>query len=63
MYAPEETKTLWRKLTVRECARAQNIPEWFSFSAVSDSQAYKAIGNGWDIEPVKKILKPLLSLE
>lgn len=31
----------WRKLTVRECARLQTIPETYDFSPLSDSRAYK----------------------
>ena len=34
-----------RKLTVRECMRLQTVPEWYEFP-VSDSQAYKMLGNG-----------------
>lgn len=47
----------WRNLSVRECARLQTIPEWVSFSAVSEAQAYKAIGNGWTIQTISHILK------
>jgi len=54
-------KLLFRKLTVRECARLQTIPDWFSFKSVSNSQAYKAIGNGWNTETIKHILKIGLS--
>lgn len=35
-----------RKLTVRECMRLQTVPEWYEFP-VSNSQAYKMLGNGW----------------
>ena len=38
-----------RKLTVRECMRLQTVPEWYEFP-VSDSQAYKMLGNGWTVE-------------
>ncbi len=34
-----------RKLTVRECMRLQTVPEWYEFP-VSNSQAYKMLGNG-----------------
>jgi DNA (cytosine-5)-methyltransferase 3A len=44
-----------RKLTVRECMRLQTIPDWYEFP-VSDSQAYKMIGNGWTIEVIKHLL-------
>lgn len=46
----------YRKLTVRECARLQTIPEWYSFDAVSKTQAYKAIGNGWTVDVIAYII-------
>lgn len=46
-----------RKLSVNECAKLQTIPEWYKFDAVSKTQAYKAIGNGWTVEVIKHILK------
>ena len=47
-----------RKLTVRECMRLQTVPEWYEFP-VSDSQAYKILGNGWTCEVISHILKYL----
>lgn len=47
-----------RKLTVRECMRLQTVPEWYEFT-VSDSQAYKMLGNGWTCEVIAHILKYL----
>lgn len=47
-----------RKLTVRECMRLQTVPEWYEFP-VSDSQAYKMLGNGWTCEVIAHILKRL----
>ena len=47
-----------RKLTVRECMRLQTVPEWYEF-LVSDSQAYKMLGNGWTCEVIAHILKYL----
>ena len=47
-----------RKLTVRECMRLQTVPEWYKFP-VSDSQAYKMLGNGWTCEVIAHILKSL----
>lgn len=35
-----------RKLTVSECMRLQTVPDWYDFSVVSNSQAYKMLGNG-----------------
>jgi hypothetical protein len=40
-----------RKLTVRECMRLQTVPEWYEFP-VSDSQAYKMLGNGWTVDVI-----------
>ena len=48
-----------RKLTVRECMRLQTVPEWYEFP-VSDSQAYKMLGNGWTCEVIAHILKSLM---
>ena len=45
-----------RKLTVRECMRLQTVPEWYEFP-VSDTQAYKMLGNGWTCEVISHILK------
>ena len=47
-----------RKLTVRECMRLQTVREWYEFP-VSDSQAYKMLGNGWTVDVIAHILKGL----
>ena len=44
-----------RKLTVRECMRLQTVPEGFVFP-VSNTQAYKMLGNGWTVEVIAHIL-------
>lgn len=44
-----------RKLTVRECMRLQTVPEWYVFP-VSDSQAYRMLGNGWTVDVIKHLL-------
>lgn len=44
-----------RKLTVRECMRLQTVPEWYVFP-VSDTQAYKMLGNGWTVDVIAHIL-------
>lgn len=44
-----------RKLTVRECMRLQTVPEWYQFP-VSDTQAYKLLGNGWTVDVIAHIL-------
>ena len=49
-----------RKLTVRECMRLQTVPEWYEFP-VSNSQAYKLLGNGWTISVIEHLLRSCLS--
>lgn len=44
-----------RKLTVTECKRLQTVPDSYVFP-VSDSQAYKMLGNGWTVEVIAHIL-------
>lgn len=48
-----------RKLTVRECMRLQTVPEWYEFP-VSNSQAYKMLGNGWTCEVIAHIVRSCL---
>ena len=45
-----------RKLTVRECMRLQTVPETYAFP-VSDSQAYKMLGNGWTVDVIAHIMR------
>ena len=49
-----------RKLTVRECMRLQTVPEWYDFSIVSDTQAYKMLGNGWTVAVISYLLSHTL---
>ena len=44
-----------RKLTVTECKRLQTVPEEYVFP-VSDSQAYKMLGNGWTVDVIAHIM-------
>ena len=44
-----------RKLTVTECKRLQTVPDSFEFP-VSDTQAYKMLGNGWTVDVIAHIL-------
>ena len=50
-----------RKLTVSECKRLQTVPEWYDFSCVSNSQAYKMLGNGWTCEVIAHLIKSCLT--
>lgn len=49
-----------RKLTVSECKRLQTVPEWYDFSVISNSQAYKCLGNGWTCEVITHLIKACL---
>lgn len=46
-----------RKLTVSECMRLQTVPEWYDFSVISNSQAYKCLGNGWTVDVICHLMK------
>jgi site-specific DNA-cytosine methylase len=57
----------WRKLTPRECARLQTVPDEYctmgSFDGIvkpiSKSQQYKMLGNGWTIDVIAHILQDI----
>lgn len=44
-----------RKLTVTECKRLQTVPEKYTFP-VSNTQAYKMLGNGWTVDVIAHIM-------
>lgn len=48
-----------RKFTVTECARLQTMPDDYC-RAVSNTQAYKGLGNGWTAEVIIHILSNVL---
>ena len=48
-----------RKLTVKECCRLQTLPDDYC-RAVSNSQAYKGLGNGWTADVIIHILNGAL---
>ena len=48
-----------RKLTPTECERLQTLPDGYT-SGVSDTQRYRAIGNGWTAEVIIHILNHAL---
>ena len=50
---------LIRKLTPTECERLQTLPDGYT-SGVSDTQRYRAIGNGWTAEVIIHILNHAL---
>ena len=47
---------IFRKLTVTECMRLQTVPEWYDFSVISNSQAYKCLGNGWTCDVITHLI-------
>lgn len=49
-----------RKLTVTECCRLQTLPDDYCH-AVSPTQAYKGLGNGWTAEVIIHILNGALN--
>jgi len=49
----------WRKLSPLECERLQTVPDGYT-KAVSDTQRYKALGNGWTIDIITHLFKNLL---
>ena len=49
-----------RKLTVRECMRLQTVPKNYEFP-VSNSQAYKMLGNGWTCEVIAHLIRSALN--
>ena len=48
-----------RKLTVSECKRLQTVPEWYEFP-VSNSQAFRMLGNGWTCEVIAHLIRSCL---
>ena len=47
---------IFRKLTVTEGMRLQTVPEWYDFSVISNSQAYKCLGNGWTCDVITHLI-------
>lgn len=47
-----------RKLTPLECERLQTLPDNYTIG-VSNSQRYKAIGNGWTVDVLAHLLKKI----
>jgi site-specific DNA-cytosine methylase len=53
----KDGKYIIRKLTVTECMRLQTVPEWYDFGCVSNTQAYKMLGNGWTVEVIAHLIR------
>lgn len=50
-----------RKLTITECKRLQTVPDTYAFP-VSDTQAYKMLGNGWTVDVIAHIMSHFTGL-
>lgn len=50
-----------RKSTVTECKRLQTVPDTYAFP-VSDTQAYKMLGNGWTVDVIAHIMSHFTGL-
>jgi DNA (cytosine-5)-methyltransferase 1 len=46
-----------RRITTREGARLQGLPDWFDFVDQSDKLTYKQLGNGVNVGAVYNVLK------
>jgi site-specific DNA-cytosine methylase len=50
----------WRKLSIKECERLQTVPEWYTENVdIPKTEKYKVLGNGWTIDVIAHIFKPL----
>ena len=52
----KDGKYIIRKLTVSECKRLQTVPEEYDMSVISDTQAYKCLGNGWTVKVISHLM-------
>lgn len=52
----------YRKLTVTECERLQSVPDGYT-KYVSNTQGYKMLGNGWNVDTIVHLFEPLLWLD
>jgi DNA (cytosine-5)-methyltransferase 1 len=46
-----------RRITVREGARLQGLPDWFDFVDQADKVTYKQLGNGVNVGAVYNVIK------
>ena len=46
-----------RRLTIREAARLQGLPDWFDFIGQPNAASYKQLGNGVNVGVVYNVLK------
>ena len=56
----DQTKRNIRQLTVKECERLQTLPDDYTLcEGVTNTARYEAIGNGWTVNVIVQLLKPL----
>ncbi len=55
------TKGTVRKLTPIECERLQSLPDNYT-EGISNAQRYKCLGNGFNCEVIKHILKQIIKV-
>lgn len=58
----DDGRYIIRKLTVRECKMLQTVPEWYEFP-VSDTQAYKMLGNGWTCAVIAHLIDAIIQTQ
>ena len=46
-----------RRLSPREAARLQGLPDWYSFDGQSDAATYKQLGNGVNVGVVWHVVR------
>lgn len=51
-----------RDLTINEYKRLQTIPDWYKFGDLRKSKITDLIGDGWTVDVIAHILKPLVSI-
>ena len=49
-----------RRITIKEGARLQGLPEWFDFLDQTKSQTFKQLGNGVNVGAVYNVMKALV---
>lgn len=59
-YICNKEKTKYFTLSLNEYKRLQTIPDWYDFSSISETQAFKCIGNGWTIEIIKYLMGQIM---
>ena len=52
----EDGHYIFRILSVPEASRLQTVPKWYDFSVISNSQAYKCLGNGWTCDVITHLI-------